>query len=183
MFSLSKTLLAAVAAATLLAVPAAAAEIEQADRDAIAARIEQFNSAVGGGNLASTLDYMPARLLDHMASKFGMTTDQLKEATIAAIAATAETVTFESFGMDLDKAAFETTPDGSRVYGLIPTETVMSIEGGGKMRATSETLALEDGGEWYLIRVDEPNQVLMLKEVYPEFADVEFKPGTMEAVE
>jgi hypothetical protein len=40
-----------------------------------------------------------------------------------------------------------------------------------------------DEGEWYLLSVSDPNQVTILKEVYPSFANVELPAGTMEKVE
>jgi hypothetical protein len=59
----------------------------------------------------------------------------------------------------------------------------MNSEATGRMRAKSETLALLDEGQWYLVRVNDLQQVAILRQVYPEFAAVEFSGGTMEAVE
>jgi hypothetical protein len=59
----------------------------------------------------------------------------------------------------------------------------MTIEGAGKVRATSETLALKDDGVWYLVRIDEAAQSDLVKKIYPGFADFEFKPGAMEPVQ
>lgn len=93
-----------------------------------------------------------------------------------------KTVTFVSFSMDLEAATIATLPSGTP-YALIPTETVMDLgANGGKMRATASTLGLLDGDTWYLVRTEDGQQVQMLKEIYPEFADVEFPKGAMEAV-
>jgi hypothetical protein len=92
-------------------------------------------------------------------------------------------ITLVSFGMELDKAEYKTLPDDS-TYALIPTETVMDLgpAGGGKFRAMSSTLGLLDGETWYLVRVEDPQQVALLKQVYPAFADVTFPAGKMEPV-
>ena len=55
-------------------------------------------------------------------------------------------------------------------------------EAGGKYRSTTKTLGLHEGDVWYLVRIDDAQQVAILKEVYPAFADVEFPTGTMEQV-
>ena len=58
-----------------------------------------------------------------------------------------------SFGMDIAKAEHHELPSGEP-YVLIPTETVMDT-GDGKSAARSHTLALLDGGAWYLLRVSD----------------------------
>jgi len=50
------------------------------------------------------------------------------------------------------------------------------------MRATSQTLGLLDGDTWYLVRIDDAAMAAIIKDVYPEFADVEFPAGTVEPV-
>ena len=58
----------------------------------------------------------------------------------------------------------------------------MDMGEGGKYRAQSSTLGLLDGETWYLVRVEDPQQVALLKEIYPAFADVVFPTGSMEPV-
>ena len=50
------------------------------------------------------------------------------------------------------------------------------------MRSRVSTLGRVDGDTWYLVRTEDGQQVQMLKEIYPEFADVEFPKGAMEPV-
>ena len=105
----------------------------------------------------------------------------LKAATREMVATEMQGVTFVSIDTDLGSAAPLRTPDGSRTYLLIPTIFVMDIPGAGRIRSTTSTLALKDGGEWYLIRIDEQNQVV-LKELWPEFAPVQFPVAVLERV-
>lgn len=163
--------------------PALADEMPAADRAAMDARVDSFNAAFASGNFASVFDYMPPPVLAALASQSGMTEAELLDATRMQIEAAMKSVTLESFRMDTDAATYRTTPDGSRGYALIPTETVMKAEGVGRIRATSETLAFADGGEWYLVRIDEPAQVQLLQTAYPEFQGVAFTSGRMEAIE
>jgi hypothetical protein len=94
-----------------------------------------------------------------------------------------KTVKMLSFGMDMQKAIVATTPNGARDYMLIPTETLMQIPDGQKLHARSSTVALKDDGQWYVVRIDNAQQIVMLRQVYPEFAGVDFPSGSMAAVE
>ena len=63
-------------------------------------------------------------------------------------------VKIEAFSMDLANAEYRELQTGEP-YALIPTETVMDAADNGQFKATSQTLALIDEGEWYLLRVNE----------------------------
>jgi hypothetical protein len=54
--------------------------------------------------------------------------------------------------------------------------------GNGNISVNSHTLALMDGGAWYLLRVSEVQQIEILRKVYPEFAGVVFPTGSVEAM-
>jgi hypothetical protein len=177
-----RTLLSTLALAALTA-PALAQELAEDDRAAIAERIETFESIMQGGDMAALYDEMPQRLRSSIASQAGVSEEEVEVAMRAQVEAMMATATIDGFSMDLDAATVAGTPDGSTTYALIPTITEITMDGTGSVRATSQTLALEDEGEWYLLRVDDPAQVALLGQVYPAFAGVEFVPGTMEPVE
>lgn len=179
----NKTMTALAAAAFLLTAPLHAQEVTDEEKAAIQTRIDEFGAVMKSGDLSGTFDFIPGKVREHIASQSGMTVDQLKAAMKEQMGAMLSTVTFDEFGMDLANATFTATPDGSRTYGLVPTHNVMTIEGQGTIRAESQTLVMQDEGEWYLVRVDDPQQVGMLQAVYPEFAGVEFPPATMTPVE
>ncbi|NJM81851.1 MAG: hypothetical protein HC844_04525 [Tabrizicola sp.] len=160
-----------------------AQELSDSAREAMTTRIDAFNETVAGGDMGAVFDYMPPKILSLLATQSGLAQEELIAASKAQIELAMATVTIDSFSMDIDAATYQLTPDGSRGYVLIPTETVMTVEGAGGIRATSETLAFEDEGEWYVARIDEPTQAQLLQTAYPEFVGVEFKPGTMEPVE
>ena len=77
----------------------------------------------------------------------------LRTIVIAQMKAALAQVKLVSFGMDFAKAEHQELPSGEP-YVLIPTETVMDTADG-KSTAKSHTLALLDGGAWYLLRVSE----------------------------
>ncbi|MGL4322125.1 MAG: hypothetical protein ACRCS3_14805 [Paracoccaceae bacterium] len=174
---------AALLALTLATTPAFADAIPDAERTAITARVEAFNTAFMGGDMAAVFDFLPGKIIGSLAAQSGLSEEDLMAGMKAQIDMAFETVTLNEFSMDMNTATWQTTPDGSRGYALIPTVTVMTIEGTGKMRAEGETLSFQDDGKWFLVRVDDPSQVGLLTASYPEFNGVTFKPASLTAVE
>ncbi len=168
-----------VIAALALSSPAMAQELTPEASARIEQRLADFNAVMTRMDMGATFDFVPPKLKVKIAETFGVKPDDLKTAMADVMAEALKTVKFESFNMDFASATIATTSDGSRTYALIPTETIMAVEGAGKFRATSQTLAMDEDGEWYLVRVDDPNQSNLIKQVYPEFADVDFPLGEM----
>ncbi len=161
--------------------PAAAQQITDQDRAAVQTRIGRLEQIMASGDLAGAMEVVPPRLLRAIAERFGATEAQMLDATREVMRTQLQGVTFVDYRMDLAAAAPTLTPDGSRTYLLIPTTTLMDVQGVGRIRSRNNTLALKDEGEWYLIRVDDAAQVVLIRELWPEFAGVEFPAGTMAA--
>jgi hypothetical protein len=167
-------------AATLsLMSPALAEPVSPDVASAVQSRIDTFNGLVASGDLVGTIEFTPPTLLAFMATSFGTTPDAMRGQMRDALAATQGQITFDSFAMDMSGAEQATTPDGARVYVMIPTESVMSVTGSGKVKSVSQTLALEEDGQWYLISIADANQATMIQGAYPEFADVALPAGTI----
>ncbi len=164
-------------------VAAFAQAITEPDKAAIQSRVDAFDAVMRAGQMGNTIDFVPPAMLDVMAAKFDITADQLREATKAQMGAMTDQVRIDDFAMDLGSATYAVTPDGKVGYALIPTTTVMTVEGGGKMKGSSQTLALQDGGTWYLMRIDDASQADILRETYPAFEGVEFPEGSIEAIQ
>jgi hypothetical protein len=149
---------------------------------AIQARIDSFDGMVASGDLTGTVDFTPPTLMAFMATSFGSTPNAMRAQMRDALQATQGSVTFDTFTMDLAQAEQSTTPDGSRVYVLIPTESILSVAGSGKVKSVSKTLALQEEGTWYLISIADANQATMIQGAYPEFAAVALPAGSITPV-
>jgi len=167
------------------AIPRAAfaQDLSPEDRAAIAQVASDLEADVRASDFAGTLDVIPPPLLAATLEQFGVTADQLRATIDAQMEEALASVTFESFSMAIDDAVPAVTPGVARRYMLIPTETVLAIKDVGRMRSRTQTLAMEDQGRWYLVRIDDRSQVDMLRAVYPDFATVDFQPGTTEALD
>ncbi|MEC3910543.1 hypothetical protein U5A82_08610 [Sphingobium sp. CR2-8] len=161
-----------------IGIQARAQEIAPADRSVIESRIADFDAAMKAGRVAQSVDFIPPRLLRVMAEKVGLPEGKLKEMVAAQAFAAVDGMTFLSFGMDMSAAKVATTPDRSRTYMLIPTQSVIAIPDAGKIQSKTSTLALKDDGQWFLVRIDNAQQVALLRAAYPEFTGVDFPSGS-----
>ena len=180
---------AAFALALGLSAPALAQKIyapseamQSSEYFALVARIDSFNAAMKTNDMATIISVMPPKVMDQIAAQFGVTNEELIAAGQQQLDAAMSTVKLVSFSMDVANGEFYRLADDT-LYGLLPTETVMDLgEAGGKIRAKASTLALLDGETWYLVRIEDAQQVAIFKTVYPAFADVTFPTGSMEPV-
>jgi len=53
---------------------------------------------------------------------------------------------------------------------------------GTKVQSTNTTLALQDGGKWYLVRIDDASQKQLLVQAYPEFSNLSVPKGTTKVI-
>ncbi|WP_439473272.1 hypothetical protein [Brevundimonas sp.] len=171
-------LLAATLSIALSGGPAFAQSVTDADRAQIQARIDELSGLINQGDLAGAIDVVPPRLRYLIANRFGIPRDQIKPAMRQVLGPMLEQVHIDNFGMNLAAAQEMTTPTGGRTYLLIPTWTEMTVQGVGRIRADTQTLAWQDDGQWYLIRIEDAPQQAMLREAYPELAGVDFPLGT-----
>ncbi len=159
-----------------------AADLEEADKAQIAARVAFLDAAIAGSDFSALTEVIPPRILDHIAGRFGATVEELKAAMVEQMAAAMETASIEESTMDLAQSLYLETADGTP-YALIPTRTVVAVKDQGKFEALSQTLAIQDDGAWYLVRVDEASQINILREVYPSFAGTEFPASSVREME
>ena len=168
-------------AATVAAAPAAAREITETDREAVAALALQVDAAMESGDMMAAMDVAPPALLDAMAEAAGLSPEEARAAMEEAVEEAMAEVEIVSSEIRLDEAVAGETPTG-RPYLLAPSETVMQV-GEDTLRSESVTLALEDEGDWYLVRIYDIDRIAVVREAYPDFAGVEFPRGRMSVVE
>jgi hypothetical protein len=177
-----KLLAAAVlAAGILVSAGVSARELTEAEKGALAEEVSEFSVAIRAKDTEKILSVVPPAVFAHLAEQHGLEVDVLLASVAAQTEEVMAGVEFDSFSMDTRAASYREAADGTP-YALIPTEMVMSFEGGRKVKAASDTFAMLDEGQWYLIRTDEPVTLAVVKSLYPTYVDVEFPAGTMEAV-
>jgi hypothetical protein len=160
---------------------AVAREFTPEEKADLQAQIMRFETALKQGDFAVVAESVPPKVLQHIASKAGVDMATLRSAMQVQMQIALASVKFLDFEMDVDKAAYKQAPDGTP-YVLVPSRSLMETKGQ-KIEAKTATLALIDGGKWYLVRIDDAQQINIVREVYPSLATVEFPTGTMAPVE
>lgn len=161
---------------------AQARDVTAAEKQKLEATVASFDKAMRNEDYETITKTIPPRVMEFIAKQANVDVDTLRGVIIQQTKAALGTVKLEDFGMDVAAAKFETLSNGEP-YALIATKTVMNSEATGKIVAKGDTLAVLDGGNWYLVRISDVQQLAILRKAYPEFASVEFSSSTMEAVE
>ncbi|HBZ45506.1 MAG TPA: hypothetical protein DEO85_15980 [Maritimibacter sp.] len=158
------------AAALISTLPLTAMAFDTADKAAVEATVSEFDTAYSTGDFGTVLDYLPPKLIDYMATQMGSESQAELKATMAKqMAAFMSDIKIDAFDMNTNR--MKTGEAGGRSYAFIPTTTKITAEG--KTRTLrNQTLALEDGGRWYVVRIEADQQYNLVKEVYPEFGSV-----------
>jgi len=173
---------ALLAAALVFPAGVGARELTDTEKASLAEAVTAFDAAMQEEDIEGIIGVVPPKVFEHIATQNGLESEALMASMIDQTTELMATITFESFSMDMNAAAYKEAADGTP-YVLIPTETVIDLGESGKIRAASDTLAMLDEGLWYLVRTDDASTLAIIKEIYPTYAAVEFPAGTMEPVE
>ncbi|WBU58204.1 hypothetical protein [Paracoccus sediminicola] len=148
--------------------------LDSGQRQSLADRVAAFDRDLNSGNIAALVSYLPPRMIADLADEMGTSPEFATAAAGAMISGL--TSELEIAGRsDISQALIGETDEG-RPYALVPG--VAQIRAGGQS-ATQQvtTLALIDGGEWYLLGLSDPETLTDLRRAYPEFRGVALPAG------
>ena len=152
----------------------------EAQKAQLADVVADFGNAFRTKDSASVVAAIPPRFIAFVAKQVGVTPGDLRSTLADDTAKTMREAEVLSFAIDVENAKYQTLADGS-VIALVPTETVMRVDGQ-KYQANSDTLAITEGGRWYLMRVGSAQQIQVLRDIYPELSSVHLSSPKMKAV-
>lgn len=174
--------LAATAFFLIAALPALAGEFTANQKAELVDRVAAFDTAIRANDVAEILKVTPPKIYDFLSEQAGMPVEELQKLVVTQMSEVMKDVEVHELEMDTSKTEFLTTPDGTD-YALVPSHFVMSLPEVGTIETKSHTLALMDNYQWYLLRIDNPQQLLIMKQVYPSFNNVEFPRGSVKTTE
>ncbi|MEM9099389.1 MAG: hypothetical protein AAGC79_12805 [Pseudomonadota bacterium] len=128
------------------------------------------------------VDVVPLRVLEMMAERANTDPATLRSAMIQQTEQAIATIDILELSIDAVSPDYQTTETGI-VYAFLPTEALMAIPGVGKVESETSTLALQESGMWFLAAIDQPQQVLVIREAYPGFKSVDFPTGVTRPAE
>ena len=177
----TKAVAAAVVAALLSSPVARARPLDTKEKVALAATVQEFDTAMRGDDYERIIQTVPPKVISSIAKKAGTTVEELNHLMVEQMKTVLKDAKIKSFAMDPESAEYKELSSGAP-YALIPTTTVIALPDNKRFKEKSHTLALLDDGKWFLLRVSDASQLLIMREVYPEFSGVEFPSGSMEVL-
>lgn len=164
-----------------LGLPCAGYAMTEPDCSEIPGAVDGFLAAYEARDADAIIGAMPPDYLEAHADRLGVGAGFYRSVVVSMTAAALTAGAIEELEFDLAATACGTTTDG-RTYGLVPTRSI-ARKNGARQEILAETLALRDAGRWWLIQVNDENQISVLREVYPAFREVRFAPPQRTSVE
>jgi hypothetical protein len=173
--------LAGLMLALAIAPAAEATPLSPQQEAALAQRIDSFEAALKATDMAAAIAVVPPEVVEHIAAKHN--------ATVAEVIAAGQAQLERTFGQ-AKLLAVELAYEPERLVSLgeglafvtLPTRLKVDLgSNGGIVTATSETLGLFDEGTWYLVSLDNAEQVGVLRQLYPALAEIDFNTLPEEA--
>lgn len=172
-------LAAAVLALQITSGSAGARAPNDQEKASLSRTVADFDKAFREARYDDVVAVVPPRIVAAIAKKNGVTVEKLKPAMADVITKVLAAVKVESFSIDMGAAEYKELPNGAP-YALIPTKTVIDAGDKGRFAEATFSLAFIDDGKWYVIRVNDVANLMIMRSVYPEFAGVELPGGSME---
>ena len=152
-------------------------------RQEMAATVETFATAFQEKDFLTVFSTVPVGIIEHISEMAGMEPGVLAQTMANQMGQAMQSVEILDVNFDTDGAQWSETSEG-RAYALVPTAFSLKLLTTGQIIDTdTHTLAFADAGTWYLVRVEEAQQIAVLTTVYPEFQGVTFPSGSSRARE
>lgn len=160
-----------IAAALLASLPLSATAFDAADKAGVEQAAAGYDRAFTSGDMSTVLDLLPPQVVSYLSRQMGgMSLGQMKESMSKQMDVFMADITINELRMDTNRMTSGETSAG-RAYAFIPTTVTVTAEGKTRTQR-NQTLALEDEGRWYIVRLEQPQQFELVKQVYPDFAGV-----------
>ena len=182
--SLRTTALRGVAAllfAFALVPTSSAAALSAEQEAALAQRIDSFEAALMATDMAGAIAVVPPKVVEHIAAKHNVTVAEVIAAGQVQLERTFGQAKLLAVELAYEPERLSILPDGL-TFATLPTRLKVDLgDERGIITATSETLGLLDGDTWYLVSLDNVEQVTVIRQLYPALAEIDFSSLPEEA--
>lgn len=138
-------------------------------KQALGARVTAFDRDMNSGNISAVMDYLPPKMIAQLSDSVGADPEFMKAAAGAMLEGLTRELTIAGRS-DLSQALVGTAGNGNP-YALVPGAASITA-GKETMVQQGTTLALLDGGQWYLVGLSDAETVTDIRKAYPEFRGV-----------
>ena len=177
-------LLLALALSAMLAFPAVARPLAPAEMETLTAAVDRYLSSIEKADAPAIVGALPPRILNVFAGATGTEADKLESTLIDQTKAMMKGTRFSNLAYGKSQLVAEDAAlaDGTAVtWVLIPTAFVSEAKGD-RTKHEQPLLALNEGGDWYFLRIEGPQSQQLAAIAYPFLAQVRFPPSSASAV-
>ena len=153
---------------------ASTALLDAAAKQSLNARVAAFDRDMNRGDITAVMDYLPPKMLGQLAQEVGADPEFIKAAASAMLTGMTQELKIAGRS-DLSQALVGTAGNGAP-YVLVPGAARITA-GKETMTTQGTTLALQDGGQWYLLGLADAETLADLRAAYPEFRSVALPAG------
>jgi hypothetical protein len=131
-----------------------------------------FARAFWNKDFAASIDMVPPPILDRIIADNNLDPATFRSMQLEQLENVADQIEIKSFDVVTETMTTGFTMTG-RAYAMAPTQLIVTLANGFELELPSQTLFFEDNNVWFILRLDQPGQIDMLKAVYPEFTGID----------
>lgn len=161
--------------------PALARPLDGTEAASLQRTVDGFLGAIERKNVSVIVATIPPRIKSQLAGMMGIEAAKLEETLTDQTRTVMQTAEFSDLSVSLEgvEASDATLEDGTEViWALLPTQFTMEMSGS-KTRLSQSLLALREGNDWYLMRIEGDQQKQMVGLAYPFMKDMTIPAGTV----
>jgi len=156
--------------------PGLARPMEGAEARKMQTSVDVYLRSIGRGEADRVVAALPPRIKNIFAGSAGIEAGKLDGVLIAQTKALLSAAKFDDFAADYSgvDATDSVLADGSRVtWTVVPTQFSVATDGG-KVLNRQPMLVLNEGGQWYMMRIEGAQQQELVSIAYPFLKGVSF---------
>ena len=159
------------ALATSLLLTSSAFALEASDKTRLETTLSTYAAALENADYGAVVNALPPAVIELISQEAKLSPEVIRQSITAQMSSVMSEAVIHSFTMDTSTMTSGETASGMN-YAFLPTETVISQAGGEQQNVETTTLAIDQDGVWYLMRIEYPSHYDFVRTAYPEFQDV-----------
>ena len=159
------------ALSTFLLLASSSHALEASDKARLVTTLSTYASALENADYVAVVNALPPAVIELISQEAKLSPEVIRKSVTAQMSSVMSEATIHSFTMDTSTMTSGETASGMN-YAFLPTETVVSQAGGEPQNVETTTLAIDQDGAWYLMRIEYPSHYDFVRAAYPEFQDV-----------
>lgn len=141
------------------------------DKKQIDEQMQILKSNLENGNMSKFVWQLPPKVLNELAKEQNLTALQLEAKMAVFTKPIVEQVKFQNFSYQLAKGIEGKAPQHHYIIFPVTMDLVTKFR---KLHLTENVLAMTEIDQWYIMRLESPKSLNIVRKVYPDLKDLTF---------